>query len=61
MGNDGIAKRVYMRKRLGSLLVDWPRRRWIDTVNDCLKKIIKGLDVRQASRRVHNRSDFVGD
>ena len=30
------------------------RKRWIDTVNDCLRK--RGLDVRQGRRMVHDRS-----
>ena len=44
--NDSIAKRFYVRKCVGSRSVGWPRKRWIDTVKNCLKK--RGLDVRQA-------------
>ena len=49
MENYRIAKRVCVGKCAGR-----PRKRWIDTVKDCLKK--KGLDVRQARRMVHDGS-----
>ena len=32
----GIAKRVYGGGYVGSRLVGWPRKRWIDSVNDWL-------------------------
>ena len=35
-----------------------PRKRWIDTVEDCLKK--RGLDDRQARIMVHDRSVWRG-
>ena len=50
--NDRIAK-VYVGECTGSRLVGRPRKRWIDTVKDYLKK--RGLDVRQARRMVHDR------
>ena len=34
-------------------------RWWIDTAKDCLKK--DGLDVRQARRMVHDRSEYEGE
>ena len=34
MGNDRIAKRVYVGECVGSLLVGRPRKRKIDLVND---------------------------
>ena len=34
------------------------RKRWIDTVKDCLKK--RGSDVRQARRMVHDRCVWWG-
>ena len=43
MGNDRIAKRVY----IGSRFVGRPCKRWTDSVNDCLKKKRFGC---QASR-----------
>ena len=46
------AKRVYVGLCAVSCLVGRPRKRWIDTVKDCLKKI--GLDVRQARKMVHD-------
>ena len=48
MENDRIAKGVYVGECAGIRSVGWPRKRWIDTVKDCLKK--RGLDVRQASK-----------
>ena len=44
----GFSKRVYLGECVGSRSVGRPRKRWIDAVKDCLKKI--GLDVRQARR-----------
>ena len=38
MGNDRIAKWVYVGVGVGSRLVGRPRKRWIDSVNNCLKK-----------------------
>ena len=52
--NDRIAKRVYVGECAGSRSVSRPRKRWIDTVKDYLKK--RGLDVRQARRMVHDIS-----
>ena len=51
MENDRIAKRVYVGECAGSRSVGRPRKRWIDTVKDCLKK--RRLDVRQARKMVH--------
>ena len=45
-----IAKRVYVGECAGIRSVFRPRRRWIDTVKFCLRKL--GLDVRQARRMV---------
>ena len=45
MEKDGFAKRVY-----GGECAGRPRKRWIDTVKECLKK--RDLDVRQARRMV---------
>ena len=58
IGNDRIAKRVYIGECTGSHSVGRRRKRWIDTVKDCLKK--KGLSVRQARRMVHDRSVWRG-
>ena len=44
MENDRIAKRVYVGECAGSRSVGRSRKRWIDTVKDCLKK--RGLHVR---------------
>ena len=44
MENDRIAKRVYVGEGASSHSVVRSRKRWIDTVKDCLKK--KGLNVR---------------
>ena len=54
MENSRIAKRIYLGECAGSCSVGRPRKRWIDTRKDCLKK--RGLDVRQARRMVHERS-----
>ena len=40
-GNDENVKRIYVGEYLGSHLVGRPRKRWIDLVNDCLKKRYK--------------------
>ena len=54
MERDRIVKRVYVGKCAGSRSVGRPRKRWIDTVKECLGKI--GLNVRQARRMVQDRS-----
>ena len=46
MENDRIAKRVYGEECAGSRSVGRPRKRWIDSVKDSLKK--GGLDISQA-------------
>ena len=58
MENERIAKRVYIGEFAGSHSVGWPRKRWIDAMKDCLKK--SGLDIRKASRMVHDRSIWRG-
>ena len=50
MEKDRIAKRVYEGECAGSRSVSRPRKRRINTVNDCLRK--RCLDVRQARRMV---------
>ena len=54
--SDRIAKRVYVGECAGSRSVGRLRKRWNDTVKECLKK--KGLDVRQAMRMVQDRSEW---
>ena len=51
---DRIAKRVYVGECAGSRSVGRPRKRWIDTVKECLRK--RGVDVRQARKMVQDRS-----
>ena len=43
MENDKIAKRVYQGESAGGHSVGRPRKRWIGTMKDCLRK--RGLDV----------------
>ena len=50
MENDRIAKKFYVGQFAGRRSVDRLRKRWIDTMKECLKK--RGLDVRQARRMV---------
>ena len=58
MENYRIAKRVYVGECAGSCSVGKPKRRWIDTVKECLRKM--GLDVSQARRMVHDESVLRG-
>ena len=58
MMNDMIAKRVYVGECTGSCSVGRPRKRWIDSVKDCLRK--RGVDVRQARRMVQDKSEWRG-
>ena len=53
-----IAKKVYVGECAGSRLVGRPRKRWNDSVKDCLKN--RGLDVRQARRMVQDRNKWWG-
>ena len=55
MENDRNAKRVYVGECAGSHSVGRSRKRWIETVKDCLGK--RGLDVRQARRMVQDRTE----
>ena len=58
MDRDRNAKRVYIGECAGIRSEGRPRKRWIDAVEECLKK--RGLDVRQASRMVHDRNEWWG-
>ena len=58
MERDRIARRVYGGECAGSRLVVRPKKRWIDTVKDCLRK--RGLDVWQARRMVQDRCEGWG-
>ena len=51
-----LAKKVYVGKFAGSRSVGRLRKRWLDTLKECLKK--RGLDVRQAKRMVQDRSEW---
>ena len=51
-------RKGYMKeltKVWGSHLVGRPRKRWTDSVNDCLMK--RGLNVEQARRMVYGRNE----
>ena len=58
MENDRIAKRVYVEECTVSHSVGRPQKRWIDTVEECLKKA--DLDVRQARRMVQDKNEWRG-
>ena len=58
MENDRIAKTVYVGECAGSSSVGRPRKMWIDTVKDCLKK--RSLNVRKVRRMVHDKSVWRG-
>ena len=53
-----IAKRVYVGECAGSHSMGRLQKRWIDTVKDCLRR--RGLDVRQARRRMQGRCECWG-
>ena len=38
MEEDRIAKRIYIREYAGSRSMGNPRKRWINTIKDCLRK-----------------------
>ena len=54
--NEGIVKRVFVGEYAGSHSVGKLRKRWVDTVKDCLRK--RGLDVTQARRMVQDKSEW---
>ena len=58
MENDMIANRVYLGECASRRSLGKPRKRWIDTVKNCLKK--RGLDVRQSRRMVCDMSEWRG-
>ena len=53
MERDRIVKSVYVGECAGSRLVGRERKRWTDTVKECLKK--RALDVRQARRMMQDK------
>ena len=53
-----IAKKVYVGECAGIRSVGKSRKRWIDTVKECLRK--RGLDVRQARRMIQDRNEWRG-
>ena len=58
MENSRIAKKVYVGECAGSLSVGRAKKRWIDSVKNCLKE--RGLDVRQGRIMVHDKSVWLG-
>ena len=56
MERDRIGKRVYLGECAGSRSVGRSQKKWIDTVEDCLRK--RGVDIRQARRMVQDRSEW---
>ena len=58
MENDKIAERIYVGECAGSCSMGRPRKRWIDTVKDCLRK--RSLDARETRRMVKDRSEYRG-
>ena len=54
--DEGVLRWYSHVERDGSRSVGRPRKRWIDTVKECLKK--RGLDVRQARRMVQDRYEW---
>ena len=51
-----IGKRVYVGEFVGSRSEGRPRKRWLDTVKEFLKK--RGLEIRQARRMVQDRNEW---
>ena len=49
--------REYVGECAGIRSLGRPRKRWIDTVKDCLRKI--GFDVRQARRMVQDSCEWL--
>ena len=58
MENNKMAKRVFVGDCACSRSVGKPRKRWIDTVKDYLRK--RTLNVRQARRMVQDRIEWRG-
>ena len=56
MERDRIAKREYVGECAASRSEGRPRKRWTDTVKECLKK--RGLDIRQARRMAQDRNEW---
>ena len=57
MEEERIAERVYVGEYAGSRSAGRSRKRWIDTIKDCLRK--RDLDVRQVRRMVQDRSEYI--
>ena len=57
MENDRITKRMHMGVCEGSRSVGRPRKRWSDSVNECLNE--RGMNVGQSRRMVYEWWEFV--
>ena len=57
MERDRIINRVYVGECANNCLLGRPRKRWNDTVNECLRKRV--LDVKQGRKTVQVRSEWV--
>ena len=53
-----IAKRIFVGECAGSRSAGMPKKRWTDTVKECLKK--RALDIRKARKIVEDRSEWRG-
>ena len=58
MVDDWIAKRVHMGEYIGNSSWTYCRKRWNDSVNECLKLKKRGLDVGQTRRIVQGRNKW---
>ena len=56
--DEGVLRCFGHVERMENLSVGRLRKRWIDTVKDCLKK--RDLDVRKARRMVQDRNEWEG-
>ena len=58
MGDNRIAKMVYVGVHTGSQLVGQKLKKWIDFVNECLKK--RGLNAGKTRRKVYDKYEWWG-
>ena len=55
--DESILQRFYHIERMGKLFSRSTMEEMVDSMNDCLKKEEKGLDVEKARRMVHDRNE----
>src|SRR5678815_2021302 len=58
MEDSRLVKRMYSDECAGNRPAGKPKKKWIESVKECLKE--RNVSLADATRKVHNRSEWVG-